>query len=733
MSGTIVTCNVVNYDQDSSALDGNLPKPVRTNELKARDERPWMYSSPSDDCFGRCCPTVSAFCNIFYAVIGFSMVALGVDMLLMSYRIGDLEDRVVPPNYYMAGHYIIINGVLLVITSIFCWFTFGCRFFNFIYGVLLLVVFVAQLIISTGLYEVCTRLNQDVAHGLSAMMAMQDTDLMDSVQIHMKCCGQNNYKDWVLLDRPVPASCCKSGCCDTNSASEVNSEGCLPAVTEYLRVTLEVIGLWLVPAGVAPLVGAVVVLGVATKRLFEDIAHFSPLYKIRHSVGFSVESIIVCTINIFTHCRYYELLSAHVGCCPCCHGSLVGQHLHDLRHTFEEATRQAALELHSVTGLAITAVLTVPPFDGDQDDPPERCLAASVPGGDSIHFRDQPKYGGTGCGVMLPKNAVEPSRLLNDEHQERTRPGPGPEDGVSRKGHALSGSTRLDPSSVKPRIIAGWKRPLTCLTFTSNISHIKGSDNVGADTLSRMEEITLSEDPDTPAQEQQANPELPTLRVNPQLQLKSLTVPGTNCSLIFGTSTAIARPYIQKSRVATFHRIHDTSHPGIRATRRLIAQRYFWPSMNADIAQWTRACIPCQRQKVGRHTVAPIGVFSPAGRFEHVHLDIIGPLPPSQGKAYCLTMIDRCTRWPEAVPIRETIARTFYGVPLKITTDQGRQFESQLFTRLTTMLGIQRLRTSAYHLQANSVVERWQRSLKAVLTAASRQCQLGSTFTHSTT
>ncbi|KAL1109903.1 hypothetical protein AAG570_014137 [Ranatra chinensis] len=112
---------------------------------------------------------------------------------------------------------------------------------------------------------------------------------------------------------------------------------------------------------------------------------------------------------------------------------------------------------------------------------------------------------------------------------------------------------------------------------------------------------------------------------------------------------------------------------------------------------------------------------------EQVDLDIIGPLPPSRGKAYCLTMIDRCTRWPEAVPIRETsaetIARAFYerwisrfGASLKITKDQGRQFESQLFTRLTTMLGIQRLRTSAYPPQAN-VVKRWHCSLKAALTA----------------
>ncbi|KAL1139766.1 hypothetical protein AAG570_006743 [Ranatra chinensis] len=61
------------------------------------------------------------------------------------------------------------------------------------------------------------------------------------------------------------------------------------------------------------------------------------------------------------------------------------------------------------------------------------------------------------------------------------------------------------------------------------------------------EEIALSEDPDTLAQEQQTDPELPTIRVNPQLQLKSLTVPSTNYSLVFETATEIAsHTYIPK-------------------------------------------------------------------------------------------------------------------------------------------------------------------------------------------
>ena len=65
-------------------------------------------------------------------------------------------------------------------------------------------------------------------------------------------------------------------------------------------------------------------------------------------------------------------------------------------------------------------------------------------------------------------------------------------------------------------------------------------------------------------------------------------------------------------------------------------------------------------------------------------------MPVSEGKRYCLTCVDYFTRWPEAFAMRdqeaETISRTLYegwichfGVPLRITTDQGRQFESHFF------------------------------------------------------
>lgn len=89
-------------------------------------------------------------------------------------------------------------------------------------------------------------------------------------------------------------------------------------------------------------------------------------------------------------------------------------------------------------------------------------------------------------------------------------------------------------------------------------------------------------------------------------------------------------------------------------------------------------------------------------------------------------MLDRSTGWPEAYPLKDITAEsvaevayygwiTRFGCPLKVTTDQGRQFESNLLNQLARRMGITRIRTTAYHPQANGAVERWHRSLKTSL------------------
>lgn len=48
-------------------------------------------------------------------------------------------------------------------------------------------------------------------------------------------------------------------------------------------------------------------------------------------------------------------------------------------------------------------------------------------------------------------------------------------------------------------------------------------------------------------------------------------------------------------------------------------------------------------------------------------------------------------------------------------TDQDKQFESCLFNELSKILGLQKNRTTAYHPQANGMIERWHRTLKAAI------------------
>ncbi|XP_072918216.1 uncharacterized protein [Hemitrygon akajei] len=118
-------------------------------------------------------------------------------------------------------------------------------------------------------------------------------------------------------------------------------------------------------------------------------------------------------------------------------------------------------------------------------------------------------------------------------------------------------------------------------------------------------------------------------------------------------------------------------------------------------------------------------------RFQHIHVDIVGPLPVSRGARYIFTMVDRFTRWPEAVPLIDTstesctralianwIAR--FGLPTDITSDRGAQFTSGLWTALAQLLGTQLHHTTAYHPQSNGLVERFHRHLKSALMARLR-------------
>ena len=71
-------------------------------------------------------------------------------------------------------------------------------------------------------------------------------------------------------------------------------------------------------------------------------------------------------------------------------------------------------------------------------------------------------------------------------------------------------------------------------------------------------------------------------------------------------------------------------------------------------------------------------------------LDIIGPMPESFGMRYLLSIVDRATRFVDALPLAEATAQSCcdafvnhwvsrFGLPETTTTDNGNTFISQMW------------------------------------------------------
>uniref|UniRef100_K7EYA7 Gypsy retrotransposon integrase-like protein 1 n=1 Tax=Pelodiscus sinensis TaxID=13735 RepID=K7EYA7_PELSI len=168
-------------------------------------------------------------------------------------------------------------------------------------------------------------------------------------------------------------------------------------------------------------------------------------------------------------------------------------------------------------------------------------------------------------------------------------------------------------------------------------------------------------------------------------------------------------------------------HLGREKTQQRVLQRFFWPGVYRAVRDFCDSCPQCQLTAPAGIPRAPLIPLPVVGvPFERVAFDLVGPVEKSgRGHQFILVLIDYATRYPEAVPLRSTTASVIagelvkifarVGLPREVLTDQGPNVTSRVMSELCRMLRIKTLRTSVYHPQTDGLVERFNKTLKAMI------------------
>ena len=179
-----------------------------------------------------------------------------------------------------------------------------------------------------------------------------------------------------------------------------------------------------------------------------------------------------------------------------------------------------------------------------------------------------------------------------------------------------------------------------------------------------------------------------------------------------------------EKRLELLQQAHEEGgHKGTLALKHRISMRFFWPKMMKDIREFVRTCDRCQRRDPRRFEEAGQAVHpSDIGQTWGIDLVI---MPPSSGYRYVVIAREDVSKWVEAKAIKKkdavSVARfilssiiTRYGYISRLKSDQGTEFMGEVRVQLEKF-GIRHVRTSAYHPQANGVVERGNGPFKEAL------------------
>jgi transposase InsO family protein len=186
----------------------------------------------------------------------------------------------------------------------------------------------------------------------------------------------------------------------------------------------------------------------------------------------------------------------------------------------------------------------------------------------------------------------------------------------------------------------------------------------------------------------------------------------------------------EKRKIISSH--HDSplaGHLGKRGTAELIERSYTWHGLRDQVDHYVEECDLCQRTKARNHpadaTLHPHK--TPNQPWEEISVDFMGPFTMSGNFDFITVFVDKLTKMVHYVPCNSDItARKFakifldtvvraHGLPKKVISDRGTQFNSSFTRELFSILGIKANMSTAYHPQTDGQTERVNRDLNQYL------------------
>ena len=183
------------------------------------------------------------------------------------------------------------------------------------------------------------------------------------------------------------------------------------------------------------------------------------------------------------------------------------------------------------------------------------------------------------------------------------------------------------------------------------------------------------------------------------------------------------KPEDQASIIASMH--DESGHRGREGTWRKVWHRYFWPRMFQDVDAFVRSCPQCQFHSAQRFDEELHPTRGPNGPWEWVTVDVVYMPVGLAGKKFLVVARDYMSGYPEARALAENssakVAKFLeedifarWGVPLKISVDGGPENKG-LVEDMCKLYGVNRVVASAFHPQAQGLIERGHKELTGAL------------------